>query len=239
MSNRQNEAFSRVLIDKALEFSGWNLLSSHDVRFEQNGNSGRADYVLMRPNKGTALCVLEAKREDVDPYDAKEQARGYAENLKAPFVILSNGKEHWFWNYTRPDQDAYRIERLPSQKDLERLLLKNLQPPRPLMSEVITPEYLTRFKHDFRLPTTRESVGVNGRILDGMNSPLNQNKFQNIWRTFVLIKRGCYYWPCANVIGLDLSSSLSGAEGCEFNPRRAHQSLLGFSSGCSMKFVFP
>jgi hypothetical protein len=36
------------------------------------------------------------KREDLDPYDAKEQGRGYAENLKAPFVILSNGSEHWF-----------------------------------------------------------------------------------------------------------------------------------------------
>ena len=48
--------------------------------------------------------VLEAKREDVDPYDAKEQARGYAENLKAPLVILSNGREHWFWNFERADQ---------------------------------------------------------------------------------------------------------------------------------------
>ena len=63
------------------------------------------------------LCVLEAKREGLDPYDAKEQARGYAENLKAPFVILSNGREHWFWNYERADQrDAYRIERLPSRR---------------------------------------------------------------------------------------------------------------------------
>ena len=84
----------------------------------------------------------------MDPYDAKEQARGYAENMRAPFIILSNGREHWFWNYTRSDQDAYRIERMPSLEDLERLRLKNLQPPRPLMSEVITPGYLHPFKHD-------------------------------------------------------------------------------------------
>jgi hypothetical protein len=58
----------------------------------------------------------------------------YAENLRAPFVILSNGKEHWFWNYERAGQrDAFRIERLPSLADLERLRLKNLQPPRPLL----------------------------------------------------------------------------------------------------------
>lgn len=150
MPTGQNEAFSRVLIDKALEFSGWNLLNPHEVRFELNSETGRADYVLMS-QRGTPLNVLEAKKEDVDPYDAKEQARGYAENLKAPFIILSNGREHWFWNYTRKDQDAYRIERLPSQEDLERLLLKNLQPPRPLMSEVLTPDWLKPFRSDLTL----------------------------------------------------------------------------------------
>src|ERR1035437_2560984 len=147
MKHGSNEAFSRILIDKALEFSGWNLLDSHQVRFELNTENGRADYLLGGPRG--PLCVLEAKREDVDPYDAKEQAKGYAENVKAPFIILSNGREHWFWNYTRKDQDAYRIERLPSRKDLERLLLKNLQPPRPLTSEVITSAYLKKFISDF------------------------------------------------------------------------------------------
>lgn len=146
MSN--NEAFSRILIDKALEASGWNLLDSQQVQFELNTGNGRADY-LLKDNLGRVLCVLEAKREDIDPYDAKEQARGYAENLTAPFIILSNGREHWFWNYERADQrDAYRIERLPSREDLERARLKNLQPPRPLMSESITPDYLRQFKPD-------------------------------------------------------------------------------------------
>jgi type I site-specific restriction endonuclease len=40
------------------------------------------------------LCVLEAKREELDPHDAKEQARGYAENHQAPSAIPSNGREH-------------------------------------------------------------------------------------------------------------------------------------------------
>jgi len=147
MQKGSNEAFSRILIDKALEFSGWNLLDSHQVRFELNTANGRADYLL--GGQRGPLCVLEAKREDVDPYEAKGQAKGYAENVKAPFIILSNGREHWFWNYTRKDQDAYRIERLPSRKDLERLLLKNLQPPRPLTSEVVTPAYLKKYIPDF------------------------------------------------------------------------------------------
>jgi type I restriction enzyme, R subunit len=147
----KTEAFSRILIDKALEASDWDLLDPKQVRFEQNAVNGRADYLLM-DDLGRVLCVLEAKREDLDPYDAKEQARGYAENLSAPFVILSNGREHWFWNYERADQrDAYRIERLPSKADLDRVRYKNLQPPRPLLSEVISPDYLRHLKHDLTL----------------------------------------------------------------------------------------
>ncbi len=145
------EAFARVLIDQALKDSDWDLLDTKQVRLEVSGKSGRSDYILLdsllRP-----LCVLEAKREDEDPYDAKEQARGYAENLKAPFVILSNGREHWFWNYERADErDAYRIERLPSRADLERLRLKNLQPPRALQTEIITPVYLQALNPEIRL----------------------------------------------------------------------------------------
>jgi type I restriction enzyme R subunit len=146
-----NEAFSRVLIDKALEASGWDLLEPRQVQFEQSTANGRVDY-LLKDTLGRVLCVVEAKREDLDPYDAKEQARGYAENLKAPFVVLSNGREHWFWNYERSDQrDAYRIERLPSREDLERIKLKNLQPPRPLSTEIIRPEYLYALRPDLKL----------------------------------------------------------------------------------------
>jgi len=151
MATGRNEALSRVLIDHALEDSEWDLLDPQQVLFELHTPNGRADY-LLKDNLGRVSCVLEAKREDLDPYDAKEQARGYAENLKAPFVILSNGREHWFWNLERADQrDAYRIERLPSREDLERLRLKNMQPPRPLHSEVITPEYIRHLKHDLTL----------------------------------------------------------------------------------------
>jgi superfamily II DNA or RNA helicase len=146
----QPEAFSRVLIDQALKESDWDLLDPHRVRFESSGRDGRADYILL--GKNGPLCVLEAKRPDLDPYDAKDQARGYAENVRAPFIILSNGREHWFWNYARADQrDAYRIERLPSPTDLERLRLKNLQPPRPLMTEIVNPNYLKLFKPDITL----------------------------------------------------------------------------------------
>jgi type I restriction enzyme R subunit len=131
--------------------SGWDLLNPQQVVLELHGNSGRVDY-LLKDHHGHALCVLEAKREDLDPYDAKEQARGYAANIHAPFILLSNGCEHWFWNYERAEEaDAYRIERLPSRADLERLRLKNLQPPRPLLTEAIAPDYLRSCKPDAKL----------------------------------------------------------------------------------------
>lgn len=145
------EAYSRVLIDKALAYSGWNLLDESQVVFEYHNAAGRADY-LLKDGLGRVLCVLEAKREDHDPYDAKEQARGYAENLNAPFVILSNGREHWFWNLERAaERDAYRIERLPSREDLERVRLKNLQPPKPLQTQIVRPDFLAAFNSDVLL----------------------------------------------------------------------------------------
>jgi type I restriction enzyme, R subunit len=166
----QPEAFSRVLIDKALADSSWDLMDFHQVRSEAHNQSGRADYLLMNKNGGV-LCVLEAKREDKDPYDAKEQARGYAENLKAPFVLLSNGREHWFWNLKRAqERDAYRIERLPSREDLERQCLKNMQPPKPLLSAKLTPDYLRRFKDDIQLR------GYQIRALDEIGKQFDHEK---------------------------------------------------------------
>jgi len=58
----QPEAFSRILIDKALEFSGWDLLKPQQVQFELHTGNGRADY-LLKDSLGRVLCVLEAKRE--------------------------------------------------------------------------------------------------------------------------------------------------------------------------------
>src|SRR4051812_36385630 len=74
------EASARVLIDRALTDGGWDLTDPTQVELEAAVGTGRADY-LLRDDLGRVLCVLEAKRADLDPYDAKDQARGYAENL--------------------------------------------------------------------------------------------------------------------------------------------------------------
>lgn len=43
------------------------------------------------------------------------------------------------------------MERIPSQADLLRLRLKNRQPPRPISTEVVRPNYLQAFKPDVTL----------------------------------------------------------------------------------------
>jgi len=151
MPKRKPEAFSRVLIDDALRESGWDILDDREVELELSGTSGRADYILN--GWSGPLCVLEAKppNENEDPYDAKEQARGYAENINAPFIILSNGVIHYFWDWQNSDQDAYRIERLPSQKDLIRMTQKNLQPAKSLKTDVVTQNYLATFDSSLQL----------------------------------------------------------------------------------------
>jgi hypothetical protein len=42
----QNEDFSRVRIDKALEFSGWNLLDPQQLVFEQHTQTAAIEPVL-------------------------------------------------------------------------------------------------------------------------------------------------------------------------------------------------
>lgn len=112
-----SEADARILIDKLLEAAGWHITNKAQVSTEEAVSDGRADY-LLKDSRTRPLAVLEAKRFAVDPYTAKEQAKAYALSLGAPFVLLSNGHEHYYWDYA--DGDARAIMGFPSQADLER-----------------------------------------------------------------------------------------------------------------------
>jgi type I restriction enzyme R subunit len=111
------EADARMLIDKLLEAASWQITNKAQVSTEEPSADGRADY-LLRDTRTRPLAVIEAKRFTIDPYSAKEQAREYAQSLSAPFVVLSNWQEHYFWDYK--DGDARSIMGMPSQADLER-----------------------------------------------------------------------------------------------------------------------
>ena len=113
-----NEAKARIKINKLLEASGWrfedteegpaNIQVEAGVKYSElgddleqavsrSGQKGAIDFLLLDSYK-KPLVVLEAKRSTIDPLSAKEQARKYAESIKARFIILSNGDLHYFWD---------------------------------------------------------------------------------------------------------------------------------------------
>jgi len=111
------EADARIVIDRLLREAHWNIEDKSQVATEDPAKDGRADY-LLKDSRTRPIAVVEAKRFSIDPYTAKEQAKDYAILRSAPFVILSNGQEHYFWDYS--DGDARPIMGLPTRADLER-----------------------------------------------------------------------------------------------------------------------
>jgi type I restriction enzyme R subunit len=114
----QKEAKARIRINKYLEDAGWRFFDSEagraNIALENNvkitekvlddlgenfqkTKNGYVDYVLLDEDR-FPFVVLEAKREEKNPLDGKEQARLYAKNLNVRFVILSNGNLHYFWD---------------------------------------------------------------------------------------------------------------------------------------------
>ena len=114
-----NEAFSRVLIDSQLTDVGWNVSNGISVRYEVSVGSGkRADYVLC-DRHGHSLAVIEAKRFSINPSDAAEQARHYAEQLQVPYIFLANGNDILFWDY-QSEAFPRKVKTFFTQEDLER-----------------------------------------------------------------------------------------------------------------------
>jgi len=120
MTNRQNEAFSRVHIDSRLKDVGWNLSDGQSVRYEYTLPDGtRADYVLC-DRHGRAMAVIEAKRAATNLQEAATQGRKYAEQLDSvPYIFLANSKEILFWDF---QNEAYPhdVDGFFKQTDLER-----------------------------------------------------------------------------------------------------------------------
>lgn len=111
------ETDARIIIDRLLREAAWDIENKAQVSTEEPTKDGRADY-LLKNTRTQPLAIIEAKRFSIDPYSAKEQAKAYAMSLGIPFIILSNGYEHYFWDYI--DSDARSILGLPKQADLER-----------------------------------------------------------------------------------------------------------------------
>lgn len=133
---RDKEAKARIKINKHLENAGWRFFDDENgqanIQLELNtkitkkeidafGNdfestkNGFIDFLLL-DDKGFPFVVLEAKKEDKNPLDGKEQARKYANTNNVRFVILSNGNLHYFWDLERGNPEV--ITEFPTQESL-------------------------------------------------------------------------------------------------------------------------
>jgi type I restriction enzyme R subunit len=130
------EAKARIKINKLLEESGWRFfddekgpaniqlepnvkITKKDIdAFGEDFESTKAGFIdfLLLDEKGFPFVVLEAKREEKDPLDGKEQARRYAQSQNARFVLLSNGNLHYFWDLERGNPEI--ITEFPTQESL-------------------------------------------------------------------------------------------------------------------------
>ena len=126
-----NEAKARIKINKLLEDAGWrfedskagkaNIQLEAGVKYADLGDdfehqkSGVIDFLLLDKDK-RPLVVVEAKRESINPLSAKEQARKYAHNNGARFIILSNGNLNYLWDTKHGNPET--ISRFPTQESI-------------------------------------------------------------------------------------------------------------------------
>ena len=149
------EAEARIKINKMLEEAGWRLCDNENghknvdletatkVRRNEQERKGAIDYLLL-DSHNFPLCVLEAKKDSINPLSAKDQARAYAEAQGIRFVILSNSQIHYLWDIKSGNPQV--ITSMPSQESLEHK--KEFKPnPKNLTSVEIIPEYVALLKN--------------------------------------------------------------------------------------------
>lgn len=158
-----NETDARIMIDDMLRQVGWDPKDKSEVCTEvfvaaesvqsptqAFGTSAvpiaempigpfRADYVLYSQN-GRPLAVIEAKRNAINPYVAKQQALPYAQRINAPFIFLTNGDLIYFWDYQ--NDDARIVDSFFSRRDMERLV--EMRSTRKALATIEIPDYYIR-----------------------------------------------------------------------------------------------
>ncbi|OQY31784.1 MAG: restriction endonuclease subunit R, partial [Anaerolineaceae bacterium 4572_5.1] len=154
-----SEAQSRIKINRLLEKAGWRFFDSEEgsanITLEghtkltkkyidafgedfEEISSGFMDFLLL-DERGFPFIVLEAKAEEKNPLDGKEQARRYANSQNVRFVILSNGNLHYFWDLERGNPEV--ITEFPKLDSLQHRL-KFKPSPRRLAEEIVEDDYI-------------------------------------------------------------------------------------------------
>ncbi|XLQ20180.1 MAG: DEAD/DEAH box helicase family protein [Candidatus Moraniibacteriota bacterium] len=158
MANNK-EAQARIKINTLLEDAGWrffddengpaNIQLEANVKIKkedvdnqgddfENVTNGSIDYLLLDQD-GKALVVLEAKRENINPLSAKGQARYYARDNHARYIILSNGNIHYLWDIQKGNPEI--IIKFPTQDSLIEFSEYNPNP-ESLSSEDVGEDYV-------------------------------------------------------------------------------------------------
>ena len=139
------EEKARVIIDRQLEQSGWQVVdrdeytsSAHACAVREglmnlSGANLEADYLLFI--EGKAVGVVEAKREENELGDAvKLQALNYTKNLPSwcaawymplPIVLLANGKTILYYNQASDMEDFEEWGHMPSPREISKKLQIN------------------------------------------------------------------------------------------------------------------
>lgn len=134
----EKEALARIKINQLLEEAGWRFFDTKEGRaniqlepnvklkqtdidamgnnFEKTKN-GFVDYLLLDEEE-RPFVVVEAKKESIHPLEAKEQARKYANQLRAKYIILTNGNMHYFWNLEKGNPEM--ITTFPKYESLKK-----------------------------------------------------------------------------------------------------------------------
>jgi len=138
----QNEAYSRVVIDRKLREAGWDIEDSNQVVFEDHGNAGRADYILKGKNR-KPIALIEAKAPDIDPYTVKQQALNYVDTQyksQIDYIYLANDHSIYYWDLS--SGDAVPVPAFFSQDDLERKHHASyIDSSEPLMQKAVNSDY--------------------------------------------------------------------------------------------------
>lgn len=178
------EAQARIKINKLLEEAGWrffddgklkaNISLEHrvkKVKYQnkdlgndlENAPDGFIDYLLLN-EQGKPIALVEAKRESIDPLNAKEQAREYARGKNIRHIFLSNGNVHYYWNLA--EGNPVVISKFLKLKDFGRIA--DWQPRPEKMAEQEIDENYIAVSQDARWLTyskeQKEEVQKNNKI---------------------------------------------------------------------------
>jgi type I restriction enzyme R subunit len=186
LNAQSKEADARILIDDQLRAAGWNPADKSQVLTEvkvSNGHdvaepgaqptvlqtadadaipTGRADYVLL-DQRGRPLAIIEAKKQAIQPYTAKQQALPYAKQIGAPFIFLTNGELIYFWDYQ--NDDARIVNSFFSRRDLERLVHMRAER-KPLATVPIPDTYLRQGETRSLRPYQKEAMQALDRTVE-------------------------------------------------------------------------